>query len=96
MFKVKLIDLGSVRERSSTNFSFKNSDYKGNIIRATPSCGCTKVTVQPSGDITGTFRSDSVPHHLKHVGYYTTSKYITVLYNDGSSEVLTIKAKVHE
>lgn len=96
MFKSNLIDLGVVISGVRHSFRFERIGESKKVIRIKASCGCVGVSMESSGDIVGTIRPSSVPYHLKGVGYYDSSKYITVMYSDGSQETLILKMRIKD
>lgn len=97
MFERKLVDLGEVISNRKYSFVFRHSGERRGIIRMKASCGCVSLDMDiNSGDISGYVKPSSVPYHLKGQGYYDSSKYITVQYEDGTQDVLILKMRIKD
>lgn len=97
MFKNKLVDLGKIKAGKKVEFIIENSDYANDITRIKPSCGCTSSSLDnKTGNIKVVFKPEAVPYHLKAQGYYNVTKFITVFYYNGSTDILSIKASIYE
>lgn len=87
---VKRKDFGDVVSGVQLKHTFRGDV---DIVSAKPSCGCLNVFVRGT-DLDVMYRPDSVPRHLRGKGYYESMKHISVMYSDGSKDLLTIVSKV--
>lgn len=96
-FQSKVQDLGVLMEESEVRVVFPLKDSIGNpgIVRLESSCGCTDpVMDMEHRQLVATYDTGRVPHHLRQRGYKESTKYIRVVYEDGSDEMLSFSAKV--
>lgn len=91
----KEINLGEVKSRTKVPVRFTANEVL-NIKNIIASCGCTTPEYKKGGtkEVYVVFNSGDVPKHLEAVGYYTTTKTLTVFYEDGSDDILSFKAKI--
>ena len=92
------IYLGSIKvgNRQKVVFSAKTSPPEGfDVTKLTTSCGCSSAEYdKETGDIEVDYVPKEVPKHLKHQGYYKTSKRVTIHDNTGDVTTLEFSAKV--
>lgn len=89
------IILGEVKERETVEVKFiATRELK--IKEVVASCGCStpKYDKKAAKEIVVAFKTGDIPHHLKSVGSYTTTKSLSVYYEDGGKDVLRFRAKV--
>jgi hypothetical protein len=85
-----------VKEHTIVSFEFKATKDLP-IKDIIPSCGC----VMPLYDINNkvlrtSFNSGSIPIHLSNQGFYTARKNISIVYQDGTSDLLSFSCKVEK
>lgn len=95
-WKDKVIDLGIVKEDSTTNFKFNFTGDIKLIKDFRVGCsGCTKISpIKPNGDLEVKFSASKVPLHLnkKEIEF---SKVIYVKYvHTNKEDILTFKGKI--
>lgn len=96
-YKSSSIDMGSLTSGRVYKFEFVRDEPADDVVRVKASCGCMGVSVDRStGKISGRIKPTSVPYHLRGRGYYTSTKYVTVMYADGEQEVLSVKMVVRD
>lgn len=89
-----VINLGILKENSNIKFSFK-SEKELDILKIQAGCSsCTKVGGYKNNELTVTYSTGLIPHHLRHLGSYQIKKDIIITYKNGDQEVLTFKATV--
>lgn len=82
-----------VKQNTRTKITFQNPYPEKQILKLKSSCSCSKPTVK-NNTIQVMFKSSSIPYHLSVRGYYFTTSYVTVIYQDGNKKLLYIKAKI--
>lgn len=88
----KEIDLGVVKPKQKQRVIFK-AVVPLNVKTITSSCGCTSPKYnEEKNTIEVIYTPGNIPYHLKSKGEQLVRKTITVYYEDGSREVLAIKA----
>lgn len=96
-WKEEIINLGEVIEGDSVKVRFV-ATRKLKIDEVLTSCGCStpKYDKKMAEDLVVVFKADSIPRHLESLGYYTTTKNITVFYRDKDmgEDHLKFKAKI--
>lgn len=91
----KHIDLGDIKVGKKQTIIFSSTKELDNIINLESSCGCSTPSYSKENkQMVVIFTPGGIPKHLKSVGVYTTTKSITITYSDGSSEVLSFKARI--
>lgn len=90
----KFLNLGTLRLGKKHLVEFKAlEDIDYSSIKA--SCGCTKPTYDGrERKLFVKFKPQPMPVHLRRAGRYTTTKFITVSYKDGTEDVLAFKATI--
>ena len=90
----KSINFGEVAAGSSQDFTFK---YLGNktIRKVNSSCGCT-VTTTKNNLISGTWSIAQDFSGVKNNRMVPSSKTLTVLFEDSTTETLTISATINK
>lgn len=89
------INLGEVKVGETVEVKFiatKELKIKGAIA----SCGCSTPKYDKKGakELIVVYKVGSIPRHLESAGFYTTTKTITVSFEDGSEDILKFHAKV--
>jgi len=83
-----------LKENSSVRVEFKALKDLA-IKNIATSCGCLGALYNKTDRVLeAMFRTGSVPVHLSSQGYYITHKNIVITYEDGSSEILSLSAKI--
>ena len=90
----KNINLGTIRVGQKQNIIFESTSPL-DIKTILTSCGCT-VPKYDMGKkkLTVTYTPGTVPIHLRHQGFYSSRKTITIYYKTGETEVLSFNAKI--
>jgi hypothetical protein len=69
---------------------FQGKPTTKTIIKVKTGCGCYQAKLDNvKSTITLSFKVPSTPRHLLGNSYFTVNKSVRVLYNDGSSDLLT-------
>lgn len=91
--------LGRIKEGTEKVFSFNVTEGNTeNIETVKPGCGsCTTIKSVGKESVLVSFKPGSFPFHLKREGKksYRTSKAITIIYKDSTSEALTFISDVY-
>lgn len=90
-------DLGTLIEESEVQVTFPLKDSIGipKIARLESSCSCTDPVMDAEHrQLVATYDTGRVPPHLRQRGYKESTKYIRVVYEDGSEEILSFSARV--
>jgi hypothetical protein len=97
-------NIGKVKQNSKADILFKYLGEKRVARdpvhrgwRITTSCGCSSAKWDPQkGELTVSYGSGEIPKHLTMKGQtsYTTIKYITVNWEDGTSDKLSFTVEV--
>lgn len=67
------------------------------ISSLSSSCGCSKPNYDKKTKILNvSYNPGSIPKHLKAQGWYNTTKTITIVYKDGTRDILKFSAKVNK
>lgn len=91
-FETQEKDLGRIRRHSVHTVVFKALDDIPEIKNILVGCGCTKPKYNAeTKELTVIYKAGEIPRHII-VGNQNITKYVTINYKDGSSEVLTITA----
>ena len=94
-WKDRIIRLGNLKVGKKKEIIFKRLNTEKEIKSLTSSCGCSKPIYNHSKEeIIVIYIPGKIPYHLVSQGYYITSKTITVLYMDGTKDILTFRAKI--
>jgi hypothetical protein len=88
-----VIDMGVVAPGSKQKYEFNYLGTK-KITDVKASCGCTS-TITKGGNISGVWTIGSDYSAVKEVESVTT-RTVTITFNDGSKQVLTLKATVNK
>ena len=86
-FKQTVIDLGTVKEHSINPAVFYKTPDAKPIVSATPACQCTAITVEQD-HISTSYHANVVAEQSG--GSMPINKRITVVFNDGTQEILSI------
>ena len=88
-------DLGTVKVNQVVIFYAMPDELEkiNNIKEFKYSCNCFKAKVV-NNSVQIKFTAPDIPRHLKSQGYYTTSKTLTIVYEDGSLDTINFKARV--
>lgn len=91
------IDMGRDFTMSKVTFVFQGLEGMKEIRKFNPSCGCTNYSFdKKSKKLSVVLNTGKIPPHLKDEGYYTITKFISVVYMDDTIETLTITVKVKD
>lgn len=89
------INLGKVRVGVRQKIIFQKLAKEPVIVDLKASCGCSKPNyVKSKNQVIVLYKPQEIPIHLKVQGTYSTTKTVTVTYEDGSKEVLTFKGTI--
>lgn len=85
------INLGIIKAGSSKKVTFKAFDTIPKITQITPYCGCTTTSYRPDRkELVINYSNAAIPPQV--IGVQAITKRIDITYEDGTMEVLTIKA----
>lgn len=85
------INLGIIKAGTPKKVTFIALPNTPAINKITPYCGCTTTTYdREKGQLVITYSNKQIPNQVKSV--QTINKRIDILYADGLTEILTIKA----
>lgn len=85
------INLGVIKAGSSKKVTFKALDTIPKITQITPYCGCTTTSYNPDRkELVINYSNAAIPPQV--IGVQAITKRIDITYEDGTIEVLTIKA----
>lgn len=96
-FQSREQDLGTLAEESEVRVAFPLKDSIGipKIARLESSCSCTDPVMDVEHrQLVAIYDTGRVPPHLRQRGYKESTKYIRVVYEDGSEEILSFSARV--
>ena len=90
------IDLGTVKQGTKHIMEFvSNSTLVVN--KFSPGCShCTSIKGYENNILKVGYNAEYLPVHLKKQGFQNIRKVITVVYEDGSKEILSFTAKIVE
>ena len=89
----KKIDLGEVLEETIQTYEFESLVNIPPIVTIKAGCGCTETSFdQDSGILIAKLDVGKFPYHLKQQNTQQLEKMITVTYQDGTQDVLTLIA----
>lgn len=89
----KEIDLGDIPENKRMTMVFKPKSDLSNIESLTSSCGCSKPEITEKG-VKVHYKSGRIPKHLQKYNSQAIRKTITVVYRDGSKDILSFKGVI--
>lgn len=89
----KHINLGVIKAHSKKELTFVPLGELNNISSMVSTCGCSSPK-QIGNNIVVTYTPGAVPFHLQAKGEYVTTKKITIIYTDGTQDILTFTATV--
>lgn len=88
---------GAINVGQSITMTYKAIVPLPPIKEIKPGCNCTVANFNSRDNtLTVTYKGESVPKHLLHLGYFIAGKIITVKYVDGFNDVLTFKVRVNK
>ena len=96
MWEETEISLGKVSLRSKRRIIFqRKAEDKREIVRLLASCGCSVPRYDKAKrQVVVTFKPNPFPVHLKGHSSYGTFKTITVVFKDGTKDILKFTATV--
>jgi hypothetical protein len=89
----KSINLGTIKENVKKIIIFEALNELNNIHSMSSSCGCS-TPKQDGNKIVVSYTPGTIPFHLISQGFYNTTKTITITYKDGTTDILSFKAKI--
>jgi len=90
-------NIGIVYVNRKVDIYFYDNKELPVIKSITSSCGCSSANYDvETKRLSVNYKPGSIPTHLLNQGYYTTTKYITVTYEDDSKDILSFTAKVYK
>lgn len=96
-WETKFINLGTIRLGKKHSITFEaTKDLSDDLIsRIKTSCGCTTPYYDAKErKLFVKFKPQPMPVHLIGAGRYTTTKFVTVMYKDGTEDVLAFRATI--
>lgn len=96
-FQSREQDLGILMENTEVEVAFPLKEGVGvpRIGRLESSCSCTEPIMDVDGRrLVAIYDTGRVPPHLRQQGYKESTKYIRVVYEDGTEEILSFSARV--
>lgn len=96
-WKTKVISLGTIPPKKKQTIIFE-ALVPLNIRTLTSSCGCTTpVYNKENNTVVVSYTPGNIPYHLKMKGEsQPTTKTVTVYYEDGTEERLSIRATIKD
>jgi hypothetical protein len=95
VFKEKLIRVKEVQAGDKVSAVFLGTIDNRKVVSMKTGCGCYSAKLDSTKNIiTITFKAPTTPRHLKGQKSFTTVKTVKVLYDDGSSDVLSCEATI--
>lgn len=96
-FETNFIDLGEAVPKTVVKATFHYiGESIDDIVKIKHSCGCTSSKInKENNSVEVTYKTESVPKHLKELGYFTPTKNVKATFADGHTEVLTFKVRVY-
>ena len=86
----KKVNFGTIRRNHSRDFEFQGLITIPEVKEINVSCGCTKVKYNPKTRLLKVrFDAGEIPNHIE--GNQEVYKIITVVYKDGTEDVLVIE-----
>lgn len=96
-WKKYIKDLGNIISNEKVIVTFEANEKLPQISKIEVSCECISPRYNENNNsITITYKPNKVPVHLRDIGYYTTTKSITINYSNGKRDELKFKAKVYD
>jgi hypothetical protein len=92
-WKKTKIELGRIMQGKLKTIIFIPVGIIPLIKKITSSCGCSTPSLKNNMIIVN-YVPEYVPSHLLHIGFYTTRKTITIIYQDDSIDTLSFIATV--
>ena len=91
-WKEIVIDKGEVSENKKFYIIFEGLPNMKTVKEVRKSCRCIKAEYNEKyKDLHVKISVGEIPYHLKEQGFQEVIKFITVIYDDGTNEVLKIK-----
>lgn len=96
-WKDNIVYLADTEPDTKIRATFEGLPDIKRIKKLSPGCSCTDLDYSLKTKIlVATIKVGKIPQHLKSVGEYLLTKFITVIYEDNTKEILIIKAKVKD
>lgn len=90
-------DLGNITSNEKILVTFKANEKLPKISKIEASCSCISPKYNESNNsISISYKPKKVPVHLQDIGYYTTTKSITINYSNGEYDELKFKARIYD
>jgi hypothetical protein len=88
-------NIGNLFVGQRVTIKFEATKELPEILKISSSCGCSKPEYDVNSKVlTVNYKAQSVPKHRKAKGWYNTTKKITVVYKDGSHDILSFTSVV--
>ncbi len=96
-WKTKSKNLGNLTVGRKQIIKFYAEEELQEIISLSSSCGCSKPNYDKKTRILNVaYKPKSIPQQRKHLGFYKTTKSITIKYKDGSTDILSFSAIINK
>jgi|TARA_R110002050_G_C8943259_1_gene512744 hypothetical protein len=93
LFSPNVIDLGEVKVGKTVKVIFQGTGGMLEVKSLSSSCGCTKPRLI-NNNIETSYTPKAISPHLASQGHYMAQQNINVVYKNGDTELLILKAKV--